>query len=238
MAQPVRQCRVAVIAIRQLSVMPPLYPQGVSVCKRRRSEGGRSLDSRACGSPSSGAGTSGPPTPPPWPSSAMRCWAWRSTRPSAQALAAGPGSRCYEPDLADLLAAERRVRPAAVHRLLRRGRGVRRPPLRLRRHAPAAPRAWPPTSARSRRAVDGLAPHLDRPALVVGKSTVPVGTAERMAARLAELAPAGGDAMLAWNPEFLREGFAVEDTLHPDRIVLGVARRPRREACCATSTRR
>jgi UDPglucose 6-dehydrogenase len=69
--------------------------------------------------------------------------------------------------------------------------------------------------------VDGLAPHLDRPTLVVGKSTVPVGTAARLRARLAELAPAGAGAELAWNPEFLREGFAVEDTLHPDRIVVG-----------------
>jgi UDPglucose 6-dehydrogenase len=67
-----------------------------------------------------------------------------------------------------------------------------------------------------------LAPHLTRPALVVGKSTVPVGSAARLAARLAELAPAGADAELAWNPEFLREGFAVQDTLHPDRIVVGV----------------
>lgn len=71
-------------------------------------------------------------------------------------------------------------------------------------------------------AVDSLAPHLKRPALVVGKSTVPVGSADRLAARLAELAPAGERAELAWNPEFLREGFAVEDTLHPDRIVIGV----------------
>lgn len=68
-----------------------------------------------------------------------------------------------------------------------------------------------------------LAPHLRRPALVVGKSTVPVGSAARLAARLAELAPAGSDAEVAWNPEFLREGFAVEDTLHPDRVVVGVA---------------
>ncbi|MFD8078007.1 UDP-glucose dehydrogenase family protein [Streptomyces sp. NPDC059718] len=68
-----------------------------------------------------------------------------------------------------------------------------------------------------------LAPHLERPALVVGKSTVPVGSAARLAARLAELAPAGDGAELAWNPEFLREGFAVQDTLHPDRIVVGVA---------------
>ena len=69
--------------------------------------------------------------------------------------------------------------------------------------------------------VDGLAPHLDRPTLVVGKSTVPVGTAARLQARLVELAPAGAGAELAWNPEFLREGFAVEDTLHPDRLVVG-----------------
>ncbi|MFB7504935.1 UDP-glucose dehydrogenase family protein [Streptomyces broussonetiae] len=71
-------------------------------------------------------------------------------------------------------------------------------------------------------AIASLAPHLHRPALVVGKSTVPVGSAERLAVHLAENAPAGGDAELAWNPEFLREGFAVEDTLHPDRIVAGV----------------
>ncbi|MFI9029134.1 UDP-glucose dehydrogenase family protein [Streptomyces sp. NPDC053560] len=71
-------------------------------------------------------------------------------------------------------------------------------------------------------AVDALAPHLTRTCLVVGKSTVPVGTAERLAGRLQGLAPAGDRADLAWNPEFLREGFAVADTLTPDRIVLGV----------------
>ncbi|MEV4802012.1 UDP-glucose/GDP-mannose dehydrogenase family protein [Nonomuraea sp. NPDC049421] len=71
-------------------------------------------------------------------------------------------------------------------------------------------------------AIESLAPLLDRECLVVGKSTVPVGTAERLADKLARLAPAGGQAELAWNPEFLREGFAVEDTLHPNRIVLGV----------------
>ena len=70
--------------------------------------------------------------------------------------------------------------------------------------------------------IDGLAPHLRRPCLVVGKSTVPVGTAARLAARLAALAPVGAAAELAWNPEFLREGFAVQDTLQPDRLVVGV----------------
>jgi len=72
-------------------------------------------------------------------------------------------------------------------------------------------------------AVTSLAPHLTRPAYVVGKSTVPVGTAARMSALLAEVAPVGAEAELVWNPEFLREGFAVKDTLEPDRIVLGVA---------------
>ncbi len=72
-------------------------------------------------------------------------------------------------------------------------------------------------------AVRALAPHLRGPSYVVGKSTVPVGTAARLAAELAELSPAGAEAQLVWNPEFLREGFAVKDTLEPDRIVLGVA---------------
>ena len=72
-----------------------------------------------------------------------------------------------------------------------------------------------------RRSFDGLAPHLTRGCLMAGKSTVPVGTAARLAARIAELAPAGLRAELAWNPEFLREGFAVQDTLRPDRIVVG-----------------
>jgi UDPglucose 6-dehydrogenase len=71
-------------------------------------------------------------------------------------------------------------------------------------------------------AVEGLARHLTREALVVGKSTVPVGTAERLSDRLREIAPAGAMVELAWNPEFLREGHAVEDTLRPDRLVAGV----------------
>ena len=71
--------------------------------------------------------------------------------------------------------------------------------------------------------VDGLAPHLENKCLVVWKSTVPVGTAARLQRRIAELAPAGGSAVLAWSPEFLREGFAVEDTLRPDRLVVGTS---------------
>jgi UDPglucose 6-dehydrogenase len=70
--------------------------------------------------------------------------------------------------------------------------------------------------------IDGLASNVTRDCLVVGKSTVPVGTASRLAARLSELTGEGITASLAWNPEFLREGFAVRDTLHPDRLVAGV----------------
>jgi len=68
--------------------------------------------------------------------------------------------------------------------------------------------------------IDALAPLLTRPSLVVGKSTTPAGTAAGLAERLAGLA--GPDVELAWNPEFLREGHAVADTLRPERIVVGV----------------
>jgi UDPglucose 6-dehydrogenase len=70
-------------------------------------------------------------------------------------------------------------------------------------------------------AIDGLLPHLRPGAVVAGKSTVPVGTAARLARRIAETG-----ATLAWNPEFLREGWAVHDTLHPDRLVAGVEDTP------------
>lgn len=63
-----------------------------------------------------------------------------------------------------------------------------------------------------------LAPFLNPGDVVVGKSTVPVGTAQRLSAIVDER-----QAVLAWNPEFLREGFAVQDTIDPDRIVVGVA---------------
>jgi UDPglucose 6-dehydrogenase len=70
--------------------------------------------------------------------------------------------------------------------------------------------------------IDALAPLLERPCLIVGKSTTPVGTAGNLAERVARLAPVGAAAELAWNPEFLREGHAVTDTLRPERIVAGV----------------
>lgn len=70
-------------------------------------------------------------------------------------------------------------------------------------------------------AIDGLLPHLRPGAVVAGKSTVPVGTAARLARRIAE-----SGATLVWNPEFLREGWAVHDTLRPDRLVVGAEDSP------------
>ncbi|MDQ1130457.1 UDP-glucose/GDP-mannose dehydrogenase family protein [Microbacterium sp. SORGH_AS_0888] len=66
-------------------------------------------------------------------------------------------------------------------------------------------------------AIDGLLPYLSEGDLVAGKSTVPVGTAAGLAPRISETG-----ATLVWNPEFLREGFAVQDTVDPDRLVAGV----------------
>ena len=68
-------------------------------------------------------------------------------------------------------------------------------------------------------ALESIAKFVKPGGLVVGKSTVPVGTATKLRNRLLELNP---KADLAWNPEFLREGFAVEDTLRPNRLVVGV----------------
>lgn len=75
-------------------------------------------------------------------------------------------------------------------------------------------------------AVDSLLPHLAAPgdrSIVVGKSTVPVGTADSLEERIVD---AGG--ILIWNPEFLRESFAVQDTLRPDRLVYGLSKDPAR----------
>ena len=66
-------------------------------------------------------------------------------------------------------------------------------------------------------AIDALLPYLSPGDVVAGKSTVPVGTAAGLAPRV----EAAG-ATLVWNPEFLREGWAVKDTIDPDRLVVGV----------------
>ncbi len=70
--------------------------------------------------------------------------------------------------------------------------------------------------------VDMLAPLLTRPTLVVGRSTVPVGTSKLVEQRFHNEAPAGAGVEIAWQPEFLREAHGVDDTLHPDRLVFGV----------------
>src|SRR3954468_20702875 len=72
-------------------------------------------------------------------------------------------------------------------------------------------------------AVEALLPHVRTGDVIVGKSTVPVGTATRLAARITARAPG---VLLAWNPEFLREGHAVEDTQRPDRLVFGLSGDP------------
>ncbi|GAA1335572.1 UDP-glucose dehydrogenase family protein [Actinocatenispora thailandica] len=70
--------------------------------------------------------------------------------------------------------------------------------------------------------VTTLAPHLTRRTLIVGKSTVPVGTANWVEELACKHAPDGVDVQIAWSPEFLREGFACEDVLRPNRVVFGV----------------
>lgn len=72
-------------------------------------------------------------------------------------------------------------------------------------------------------AVSALIPHLKPGSVVAGKSTVPVGTAARLSGEIEQTWRGDGEApVLLWNPEFLREGFAVKDTLRPDRIVIGI----------------
>lgn len=67
-----------------------------------------------------------------------------------------------------------------------------------------------------------LVPLLEGEHVIFGKSTVPVGTAAELQEMANELAQEGSHVEIAWNPEFLREGYAVKDTIAPDRIVLGV----------------
>jgi UDPglucose 6-dehydrogenase len=76
-------------------------------------------------------------------------------------------------------------------------------------------------------AVQSLLPVLKAGSLVVGKSTVPLGTAARISEQVERMG-----ASLVWNPEFLREGFAVEDTLNPDRIVMGAEAEPAAKQLC------
>lgn len=83
--------------------------------------------------------------------------------------------------------------------------------------------------------VADLAPLLRKPAVILGKSTVPVGTTAKLSLMAEQLSPVGDAVEVAWNPEFLREGRAVQDTLHPDRIVLGVG--PASQGAAEAATR-
>jgi hypothetical protein len=98
-------------------------------------------------------------------------------------------------------------------------RRPRRGPLPGRRHPSGQDGAYDLTQVTS--AVHELAPYLERPCLIVGKSTVSPGTAANLEALAYSIASAGDAVEVAWNPEFLREGTAVADTLTPDRIVIG-----------------
>ena len=137
--------------------------------------------------------------------------------------------------------------PRAAHRQLATGRlrfttdvaeavGLGGRALRVRRHpaVQAEPRRRPALrrggdARRSRR-------NLTHDALIVGKSTVPSGRRPACGSSRRGGSRRASRAELVWNPEFLREGKAVQDTLHPDRIVLGGTGRPRRGARCAAST--
>ena len=84
--------------------------------------------------------------------------------------------------------------------------------------------------------VDGLAPHVNDETIIVTKSTVPVGTNAKILARVIERR--GKACHVASNPEFLKEGAAIDDFMKPDRVVVGVRDAGGRRRCCETSTRR
>ena len=80
-------------------------------------------------------------------------------------------------------------------------------------------------------AVDALIPYLSDSDFLVGKSTVPVGTSQRLEEKVTA---AGSSATVVWNPEFLREGFAVQDTISPDRLVFGINQGPSFDAALSS----
>ena len=139
------------------------------------------------------------------------------------ALAAGEAP-FYEPGLPELLRAQRDAGRLTFSTDLEQARGAR-----VHFVGVGTPQRDATGAADLRfvdAAVDGLAGIFAPGDLVVGKSTVPVGTARRLLDRIRATEPA---ASLMWNPEFLREGFAVRDTLEPDRLVYGVRPGPEGE---------
>jgi UDPglucose 6-dehydrogenase len=141
------------------------------------------------------------------------------TSPERIALLTGGRAPFHEPGLDDLLDAG-----------VKAGRLTFRTDYADARHCevhflcvgtPQAPGRYAADLTALESAVDSLGPLLHNSCLVVGKSTVPVGTAAEVRDRLRRLAPTGRGVDVAWNPEFLREGHAVEDSLRPDRLVFG-----------------
>jgi UDPglucose 6-dehydrogenase len=130
-------------------------------------------------------------------------------------------SPVYEPGLSDLLAAQissGRLRFTTSYETAAEHGDVHLVCVAT----PAGPDAGGVDLSQVNAVAESLFPLLTRPCTVVGKSTVPVGTAAALAQRLRSSAPAGAQAHLAWSPEFLREGYAIHDTLSPDRVVIGV----------------
>src|SRR4051794_38338624 len=140
-----------------------------------------------------------------------------STSTGRKCMPSGRVSRRLRARLRRAPQADTRIRPIAVQLRVRR-RGRRPGALPVRRDPSEARRVRRRHAVRRGR--DGLADRRPRGRRTRrGKSTVPVGTAARLAQLVTDKVPG---ALLAWNPEFLREGFAVEDTLHPDRLVYGL----------------
>ena len=150
------------------------------------------------------------------PSWATRCSAWTSTCRRSKKLTRGEVP-FHEPGLDEMLQAQ--SRPPA---------GCDSPPTTRRRptsvtsiSSVSAPRSARRHGADLRYVESGRReprPHLTRKALIVGKSTVPVGTAEWVEQLVAKHARRAG-VEVAWSPEFLQEGFAVDDVMRPNRIV-------------------
>jgi len=143
--------------------------------------------------------------------------------PGKVAKLSGGDLSFYEPGLRGNAPTQRQGRQVAFHHRLRGGGRIRRRAL-PRGGDPQKKGEYGADLRHVHAVIDVLVPLLRRPAVIVGKATVPVGTAANLCGRAASLSTEGVTIEVAWNPEFLREGFAVQDTLHPDRIVLGVQR--------------
>ena len=206
------------------------HPRRGRPARRSAAGPGASLDCPACGSPSSAVAISERPTPRRWPSSGTRSSAWRSTPPSA-GRSARAGCRCTSPGLADLLSrhvASGRLRFTDSYEEVAAFGDLHF----LCVGTPQKPEGLGADVSQVEAAVDGARPP-PRPARRLAGRQVDRPRRHRRApgrARLAALAPAGDDALLAWNPEFLREGFARRGHPAPRPDRARRRRRPRREA--------